>query len=65
MIPQVGTSRARLDQADHEVGAGGDKKGMMGEKLVPKNPDQAHEGRVEQIGGRQEGKERFLVLKGR
>ena len=65
MVPKMGTAWRRFDHAHEKIGTGGGEEGMVREKLVPKYPDKAHGTRVEEIGVRQGGGKRFLVLKGK
>ena len=63
MVPNEGTAWWRFNHAHEKIGTGGGKEGMVGEKLVTKDPDKAHGSRVEEIRLRQGGDKRFLVLR--
>jgi len=49
VVAKVGSAGGRLDHSDEEVGGWGGKKGMGRKKLVPKNPDQPHQPKLEEI----------------
>ena len=61
VVLDMSAAGIRFDHSDKEIGGRGGDEGVRWEELIPQNPDQAHQGRLGEIGRGQVRENSFLV----